>query len=323
MNSFRRATPDSEAVASSEDERPWPTAKSFGSLPRKENSVPGLGGTIWSTQKRDSFKMEKAAQRNAAREARLAAPGGARGILRAEGTPSPAASDASGVLPFPIPMQPVPKAGRSMSHSQGQREVPTSTNDHTVLPLGLLAEEDADTESESDMGGGLTHTTSHPPIGTLHRTSTLPMAYESYYGGSNGRDAGHAVGGAPRIEAAFANLSLDHPPRRAQWQSKLGWDDVPNVNESRRHSLADIPTRRGSVAGTDSRPQLGGAAYWPDRMYEWNGGAVEAEAEGYADCKSFDSMSHISKCGLLALHAGVEENAWSGAPGFLEWDYLD
>jgi len=46
-------------------------------------------------------------------------------------------------------------------------------------------------------------------------------------------------------------LPPDQPHRRAQWQSHLGWDDVPNVNESRRHSLADIPTRRGSFAADE------------------------------------------------------------------------
>ena len=210
--SLRRATPDSEAVASSEDERPWPAAKSFGSLPRGETNVPGLGGTIWSTQKRDSFKMEKAAQRNAAREARLAAPNGNRSILRPEGTPSPAVSDASGALPFAIPLQPVLKAGRSMSHSQGQREVPVSS-DRTVRSLGLLAEE-ADTESESELDGGLTHTMSHPPIGTLQRTSTFPSTYASFYGDVNGREGAQAAGraqagsrGDQRFETAFANVA--------------------------------------------------------------------------------------------------------------------
>ena len=57
------------------------------------------------------------------------------------------------------------------------------------------------------------------------------------------------------LDATYASLGvadappLDQPHRRAQWQSHLGWDNVPNVNESRRHSLADIPTRRGSLAG--------------------------------------------------------------------------
>lgn len=36
--------------------------------------------------------------------------------------------------------------------------------------------------------------------------------------------------------------------RRSQWESHLGWSDLPNINESRRHSLADIPTRRGSLS---------------------------------------------------------------------------
>lgn len=161
--------------------------------------------------------MEKAAQRNAAREARLAAPNGSRGGFRADATPSPAASDASGTIPFSIPMQPVAKVGRSMSHSHGQREVPQSGPE--VLPLGLLAEE-ADTESESELlGGGLTHTTSHPPIGTLQRTSTFPSTYETYYQGLNGRDTlqpGGGPGGGDRgersFETAFANLSLGKTP---------------------------------------------------------------------------------------------------------------
>lgn len=58
----------------------------------------------------------------------------------------------------------------------------------------------------------------------------------------------------------------DQPQRRSQWQSHLGWDDVANVNESRRHSLADIPTRRGSIVGADARGN--GGEFWPD-SYEW------------------------------------------------------
>lgn len=227
QSAVRRGTPDSEALASSEDERPWPAAPSFGSLPRKENSVPGLGGGIWS-QKRRSIEMEKAAQRNAAREAWLAAPSQPRRGLRTDSTPSPAASEGSGALPFSIPLQPAPKAGRSMSHSQGQRELPqsvganSSSNDHGALPLGLLAEE-ADTESESELGPALTQTTSHPPIGSLQRTSTYPSTYEACYGALNGRDSAAAAVGAQttpgsdrRFETAFSNLSLEHT-RRSQW----------------------------------------------------------------------------------------------------------
>jgi len=199
----RRETPDSEAVASSEDERPWPSAPSFGMMPRKENGgVPGLGGGIWS-QKRGSFKMEKTAQRNAARDARLAV-GGAPG-LRAGNTPSPAQSEgSSGALPFAIPLQPTPKAVRSLSHSQGQRDFSQlgeqhlasgSDRDGAALPLGLLTEEDADTETESEMGGALTQTSSHPYA--LQRTTTLPAsAFSSYFGGHEYDDDGDATGGA-------------------------------------------------------------------------------------------------------------------------------
>lgn len=267
---------------------------SFGKFPMKENGVPGMPGGIWGTQKRGSFNISDVAQRNAARNAaRLGAaanmpvPG-----LRGASTPSPSVSEGAGALPFAIPLQPTPKTGRSLSHSQGQREAPLSAGGlhgaaagpaaGAALPLGLLAEEDVDTDTESDIGSRLTHTTSHPPIGSLMRTSTLPAAYDMMPGANRDRErpaaphspSHHDLMRARTFEAAFANLSMgilsflllfmlscyvyvsdrgcaaDHPHRRAsQWQSSLGWDDVPNVNESRRHSLADIPTRRGSLAG--------------------------------------------------------------------------
>ena len=219
---MRKDTPDSEAVASSEDERPWPTAPSFGTLPHSENSMPGIGSGIWSTQRQGSFKMEKAAQRNAAREARLSAATQTRSGLRSDATPSPSASDGSGALPFAIPLQPAPKAGRSLSHSQGQREFfsasgvrPGSSEQNAMLSLGLLAEE-VDFETDSDeLGGGLTQTTSHPPIGFLQRTSTFPPTFDSFYGTGHSKDSPTNGGAAEssvsidrRFDSAFSNLSI-------------------------------------------------------------------------------------------------------------------
>ena len=204
QTTFRTDTPDSDAVASSEDERPWPRAPSFGVLPRNENDVPGLGGGIWSTQKRGSFKMEKAAQRNAAREARLGASNLHFGGFGVDSTPSPSISDGSGALPFSIPLQPTPKAGRSLSHSQGQRDLGlspagrTSAHDSALgAPLGLLTEED-DAETDSELGGALTHTTSHPPMSFLQRTTTYPAAYDVYHGGNNARNSPAASVGVQR-----------------------------------------------------------------------------------------------------------------------------
>lgn len=162
--------------------------------------------------------MDKAAQRNVTRDMRLAAPMQARSGLRADNTPSPAASEGSAALPFAIPLQPTAKAVRSLSHSQGQREFPQASNNRTgnqpgvndhapALPLGLLTEE-VDTETESEFGGGLTHTTSHPPIGTLHRTATYPPTYESYHSESNGQDSSEPVGLNRRFLPAFANLAI-------------------------------------------------------------------------------------------------------------------
>lgn len=48
------------------------------------------------------------------------------------------------------------------------------------------------------------------------------------------------------IRGAVSNPHSDQS-RRPQWQSSLGWEELPNYSESRRHSMADIPTRRGSI----------------------------------------------------------------------------
>ncbi|KAK3622713.1 hypothetical protein LTR56_022006 [Elasticomyces elasticus] len=255
MNTVRRGdTPESDAVVSSEDERPWPSSTSFGSLPRKENGMPGLTGGIWSvsSQKRGSFKLSEAAQRNAAREARLGMAESTHSALRMANTPSPSVSEgASSSLPFAIPLQPTPKVHRSLSHSQGQRETPQASSVYQnqgsgggALPLGLLMEDnETDGDDDNEFGGHLTHTVSHPPIGALQRAATYSAAYEN------------------RLQAALSNLSMDAQPRRSQWESHLGWTDLPRINESRRHSLADIPTRRGSIsdeAHALSRPNMNG-----------------------------------------------------------------
>lgn len=85
-----------------------------------------------------------------------------------------------------------------------------SAGDH-ALPLGLLTEEDTFTnENDSDFGAQLTYTTSHPPMGMLQRTSTMPAAYEntlhSYASGRNGVEDHSSVAtrGRKAIEAAFA-----------------------------------------------------------------------------------------------------------------------
>ncbi|KAK4541967.1 hypothetical protein LTR36_007167 [Oleoguttula mirabilis] len=217
MNTVRRATPDSEAVGSSEDERPWPSSTSFGSLPRKEQGMPGLPGGIWSTQRKGSFKLSEAAHRNAVREVRLGA-GNAHSSLRTANTPSPTMSEGTGALPFAIPLQPTPKVHRSLSHSQGQREPPQSSATlaagslgASALPLGLLAEEN-DSESDDGLGGRLTQTVSHPPIGSLQRAATYSAAYDHYgvnYGSGHPDEQGIGQAG-PRLgrglDAAFANL---------------------------------------------------------------------------------------------------------------------
>ncbi|KAF2718287.1 hypothetical protein K431DRAFT_297051 [Polychaeton citri CBS 116435] len=254
---------------SSGDEGPWPSS-SFGSLPqRRDSSVPGLPGNIWAQGPRGSFSgTANAAQamysvRGSSKGRSVGAP---PSVVRSVSTPSPANSDGSGQPAFTnMPLQPTPKAVRSMSHSHGQQEIPhkplggmATGSQPAALPLGLLAEEvDTETESEGDLGESLTHSMSNPlAVNALQRTSTYPLSYGFTYGASNGKEgegdyfSSIPTAGKPvnRLENA-SNVTYDPSPRRPQWHTSLGWDDLPSITESRRHSLADIPTRRGSVAG--------------------------------------------------------------------------
>lgn len=184
--------------------------------------MPGLPGGIWSTQRKGSFKMSEAAHRNAAREVRLGA-GNPHSSLRTANTPSPDMSEGTGTLPFAFPLQPTPKTHRSLSHSQGQREPPQRSatlaagdNGASALPLGLLAEEN-DNETDDGLGGHLTQTVSHPPIGSLQRAATYSAAYDHLYGVNYGRgqhdEPGNGQAGANRgLEAAFANLGFGKGP---------------------------------------------------------------------------------------------------------------
>lgn len=182
--------------------------------------MPGLPGGIWSTRS-GSFKLPDKAKMDVRANVRLGVVNQAHAGVRA--TPSPSVSEgAGGALPFAIPLQPIPKMGRSLSHSTGQREGSqrssgqqhTGAAGHTALPLGLLAEE-VDTESESDAGTRLTHTTSHPPMGSLMRTATLPPSFDHPRGSSDGSEIQGHLSPQPGLllrgqtfGAAFANLSL-------------------------------------------------------------------------------------------------------------------
>ncbi|KAF2149374.1 PSP1-domain-containing protein [Myriangium duriaei CBS 260.36] len=62
------------------------------------------------------------------------------------------------------------------------------------------------------------------------------------------------------LSRRFSELAgLGGPPtfdgsRRGQWQSSLGFGLLPDIPQSRRHSMADMPTRRNSLVGATSEP---------------------------------------------------------------------
>lgn len=99
--------------------------------------------------------------------------------------------------------------GASLQQAVGGMERPS------VLPLGLLNEEveDADGESDrdSELGGMLTQTVSHPVFSNLQRTSTLPTQYDSPFSASSNprrSDTFDGSGFDRRFEVAFGDPSL-------------------------------------------------------------------------------------------------------------------
>lgn len=261
---LRRETPDSEAVASSEDDGPWPHS-TFGSRPRNENGVPGLGASIWAQSSRGSFKLDDA-RRMAVRQSIINSGNMPHPATRVADTPSPTTSDPKS-LPFSIPLRPTPKAGRSLSHSQGQREMPASMHTHagatdrsSTLPLDLVNEaEEIDTDSEPELGAALTQTASQPAM--RHSNAHSTRMYEGierfiYNRDRRNTNEGHGDGGfRDDLSNALDGLHLGDR-NKPRWQTSSGWDELHTINESRRHSLAgEMPTRRGSMAAAHEQLQ--------------------------------------------------------------------
>lgn len=99
-----------------------------------------------------------------------------------------------------------------LSSSASIQQVSTGAERPAVLPLGLLNEEvedDAESDRDSELGGMLTQTASHPVFGNVQRTSNLPTQYDSPFSGSNGArrsDTFDGSGFGRRFEAAFGEL---------------------------------------------------------------------------------------------------------------------
>ena len=116
-----------------------------------------------------------------------------------------------------------------------------------ALPLGLLNEEvedgDADSDRDSDFGGMLTQTVSHPVFSNLHRTSTLPTQYSSPFSAASNprRSDTFDVGGFDRrYEAEFGDLTL----------SELGmlFPPAPKPRPCCRCQHCDITSQHDSIA---------------------------------------------------------------------------
>lgn len=66
---------------------------------------------------------------------------------------------------------------------------------------------------------------------------------------SDERSSFHALGTNQHSVRASEARNTESA-KRAQWQTSLGFDSLPEVSQSRRHSFADIPTRQGSISST-------------------------------------------------------------------------
>lgn len=85
----------------------------------------------------------------------------------------------------------------------------------------------------------------YPPGYPFSAGSATEQAIDEEYGGDEY--------GANALTRRFSELTgLGGPAdegRRGQWHSSLGFGMLPDIPQSRRHSMADMPTRRNSSAG--------------------------------------------------------------------------
>src|SRR5699024_9387520 len=73
--------------------------------------------------------------------------------------------------------------------------------------------------------------------------------YNNNLGGPKRRFSEHSANLEKQFSglAPLENRALDNV-RKAHWQTSLGFDSIPEIPQSRRHSFADIPMRHTSIS---------------------------------------------------------------------------
>ncbi|PNS15014.1 hypothetical protein CAC42_2243 [Sphaceloma murrayae] len=79
-----------------------------------------------------------------------------------------------------------------------------------------------------------------------HHTPTLPASEDVI---DEGADQYSAAGLTRRFSELTGLGGPGDGSRRGQWQTSLGFGTLPDIPQSRRHSMAEMPTRRNSLVG--------------------------------------------------------------------------
>jgi len=132
----------------------------------------------------------------------------------------------------------------------------------------------------------------HPPLTGDVLLQHTAQQYQSEQAIDDTSDAGLTTG----LEEQFGQLQgLGAPtsegPRRSHWQSSLDFGTLPEVPHSRRHSMADIPTRRNSLVAAAADES---AMFSPSRVRNALAPLSTPEHEVAPDAKcKISSCSHM------------------------------
>lgn len=347
----RVATPDSEALASSDDE--YEMLKSTHSLAsntsnpnnaqaRRSSSGPSWLGEISQSQqqRRQSVTTSKESQPTTPSSDVSAWPGAT--LNRIGSNPASAgwtpnntwSSDQRGAgeqFPFPIPLHPNMKTQRSQSYSVGQMEAEAEEKImqgvqpnlaarsrpqqplqyRPARPSGLsevietaLHEEHDDNDSLNGSDAGVPINSGLAALSLGSGVAQIPSAQTSRTEYSNVRMPSHskphgAWDHIPSYPNAGLGAQYPHPRREsevhsltsniqqhstytdnkasAKWHTSLDFGHFEEPPQSRRHSLAEIPTRRNSITTTEAldlpfaspnESQLSYGAYGPNNAQD-------------------------------------------------------
>lgn len=178
------------------------------------------------------------------------------------------------LIPFSIPLHPTPKTYRSQSYSVGQMEAelaranagtvkhkPSRLNEVEHAPTLDEVHEGDDEGSDAGVPLGSPRLYNTALYSHLNNVDTSLPSDENQLRHYATEPSAMEYGASPLHSADPGAETAQGITSRPHWQTSLRMDRMDDGSFSRRHSLADVPTRRGSLAADAAPFNQNAAAY--------------------------------------------------------------